>query len=211
MKYIVMCGGTYPGWGTPRQFLRINNEAIIERTIRLLRENGVEDIAISSNHPKFEEMGVPVLKHENDYVGYEYNKGEGLWCNCFYPTDEPTCYLFGDVIYSPQAIETIVEAETDDILFFGSRPPFWKGYPKPWIEPFAFKVTDTDHLKSAISKVRALDAQGAFNRRPIAWELWSIITGHDPNEINYDYIAINDYTCDVDYPEEIERISRFIT
>ena len=50
MKYIIMCGGTYKQWETPRQMLPVNDEPIVARTIRLLTENGINDIAISSNN-----------------------------------------------------------------------------------------------------------------------------------------------------------------
>ena len=68
-----MCGGTYPGWKTPKQLLEIDGEPIVARTILLLRENGVEDIAISSNDEVFEQFGVPVLHHENTFVAKGYD------------------------------------------------------------------------------------------------------------------------------------------
>ena len=58
MKYIIMCGGTYKRWETPRQLTEIRGEPIVARTIRLLRENGVSDIAISSNNPVFEQFSL---------------------------------------------------------------------------------------------------------------------------------------------------------
>ena len=51
MFYIIMCGGTYKKWETPRQLTKVCGEPIVARTIRLLREQGVDDIAISSNNP----------------------------------------------------------------------------------------------------------------------------------------------------------------
>lgn len=210
MKYIIMCGGHYRKWYTPRQMLMVKGETIIERTIRLLKKNGVEDIAISSNNPVFKQFGVPVLEHDNSYNAVKYNDFAGYWCDAFYPTDEPTCYIFGDVIFSPEAIKTIVETQTDDIMLFGSKSPFDKRYPKSWIEPFAFKVQDTDHLKEAVAEVKRLDSLGKFNRKPIAWEVWSVIRGTDINKINYDYVVINDYTCDIDYPSEISKVLRYI-
>ena len=212
MRYIIMCGGEYRKWDTPRQLLKINGETILERTIRLLRENGVEDIAISSNDDVFEQFGLSVLRHENHYEAWEYNTCDGYWCNCFYFTDEPVTYLFGDVVYSPEAIRTIIETETDDIIFFGSAPPFSPQYPKPYIEPFGFKVVDTEHLRRAVKDVKRLHMEGRFNRQPIAWEMWNVIsrgTGGDPNYIDYDsYVHINDYTCDVDNPSEIKILER---
>ena len=207
MKYIIMCGGTYKEWETPRQLFPINGESIVARTIRLLKEAGVSDIAISSNNPIFEQFGVPVLHHKNKYEADApgiYNKH---WVDAFYPTDEPVCYLFGDVVYSPEAIKTIVGTETDDIEFFASSPPFAPEYIKPWAEPFALKVRNTEHLKRAISLTKQYADQGLFKRHPIMWELWQVIQATPLNHIDYgNYTAINDYTCDVDRAEDIELI-----
>lgn len=205
-KYIIMCGGHYAAWNRPRQLIEVNGEPIVARTIRLLRNEGVEDISISSNNLVFEQFGVPVLKHRNDYDARAYNDMDGYWCNAFYPTDVPTCYIFGDVVFSPKAIRTIVDTPTNDIMLFGSKPPFAPEYPKIWIEPFAFKVADTEHLKRACEEVKRLDRLGKFNRKPIAWETWNVICGTDPNRINQSYVAINDYTCDVDKGSEITEV-----
>ena len=208
MQYIIMCGGTYGAWDTLRQLTEVKGEPIVARTIRLLRQNGITDIFISSNHAAFEQFGVPVLHHENGYHSDGYNKNTGYWCDCFYPTDLPTTYLFGDVVYSANAIRTIIDTPTDDIAFFGSRPPFTPEYPKCYEEPFAFKVVNTNHLREAIAEVKRLDALGIFERQPIAWELWNVICGGNPNHIRYDsYVAINDYTCDIDYPGEARLVS----
>lgn len=211
MKYIIMCGGTYKRWEIPRQLTEICGEPLIARTIRLLREAGVEDIAISSRNPIFEQFGVPVLRHDNSMVVTEELDVKGYWVDAFYPTDEPVCYLFGDVVYSPEAIKTIVGTETDDIEFFASSPPFATEYIKPWAEPFAFKVANTDHMKHAISLTKQYADQGLFNRPPIAWELWQVINASPLNHIDYgNYTVINDYTCDVDCAEDIELIENEI-
>lgn len=203
MKYIIMCGGTYQKWERPRQLINVNGEAIVERTIRLLRENGITDIAISSNNAIFESFGVTVLRHTNTYSAKGYDDFTGYWCEAFYPTDEPTCYLFGDVIFTPHAIRTIVETQTDDIMFFASAPPFAPEYHKPWAEPFAFKVMDQQRFREAIEDVKRYADQGLFCRHPIAWELWQVITGGQLNVIDFNsYVAINDSTCDIDYPED---------
>ena len=205
MKYIIMCGGTYTDWTVSRQLTPIKGEPVVLRTIRLLQSCGVDNIAISSNNDIFEMFGVPILHHRNNFVA----RTSGAWVEAFYPSDEPVCYLFGDVVYSPEAIRTIVETETDSIQFFASCPPFAPEYIKPHAEPFAFKVVDQKRFRAAIDFVIANADTGIFSRHPISWELWQVINGWDVNEINFDsYLAINDYTCDLDEPEDAKRIER---
>lgn len=212
MRYIIMCGGTYQQWETPKQLVKIRGEPIVARTIRLLRENGVEDIAISSHDCAFAQFGVPVLEHKNNFTVRSPWDTEGSWCDAFYLTEEPVCYIFGDVVFSPEAIRTIVETETTRIQFFASAPPFAPEYPKPWAEPFALKVWHTDLLKDAIHSLKYFERQGMFRRKPIMWELWNVITGGNLNEIDYSsYVAINDYTCDIDVPEDAAEFEKIIT
>ena len=210
MKYIIMCGGTYKEWETPRQLTEIAGEPIVARTIRLLRDAGVDDIAISSDNTVFEQFGIPVLQHQNDFVVINHHSSSGYWSSAFYPTDESTCYIFGDVVFSPEAIKTIVDYETDDIMFFGSKRPFAPQYPKPHEEPFAFKIVNTEHFREAIKEHKRLADAGTHWRHPIAWELWFIICGKDPaqdlkNLINDNYVGIYDYSCDIDSHSDIDK------
>ena len=212
MKYIIMCGGDYKKWEKPRQLSVINGERIIERTIRLLKENGINDIYISSNSNCFDYLwDIPKLKHNNDFV-VESDSSSGYWINCFYQLDEPVCYLFGDVFYSNNAIKTIVHHKTNDIQFFASAPPFAPNYFKNWAEPFAFKVVNIKHFKEAIEKVKDYYKKSLFNRHPISWELWQVIKETPINEIDYNnYCIINDYTCDIDDIGDIQKIETEIS
>lgn len=201
-----MCGGTYDNWSIPRQLSKVNGEVLVARTIRLLKENGITDIAISSNNEVFEQFGVPVLKHKNDFVVGVDNIGD-YWVSAFYPIDGPACYLFGDVFFSDEAIKTIINTKTDDIEFFASCPPYSEYCAKQGGEPFAFKVINQTHFRTSIDRVIELDKLGKWNRHPIAWELWQVIKETPINHIDWNnYTAINDYTCDVDNPWDISKI-----
>lgn len=204
MIYIIMCGGSYPHWQEPKQLQRIHGEPIVARTIRLLRENGIENIAISSNDDRFKQFGVPVLEHNNTFGN------GGRWLDAFYPIDRAVCYIFGDVVFSTEAIKTIVEYQTDSIMFFGSSEPVAEDYPKQWAEPFAFKVMDQQLFQAAIKLTKHYGDLGKFHREPVSWELWQVIQGTPLDEIDFtNYVAINDYTCDVDSPEDIELMERY--
>ena len=214
MKYIIMCGGTYRKWETMRQLTKIHGETLIERTTRLLQFWGVDkrDIAVSvSNGQQAQAIlkEVPhthILVHKNPFEVIAGNKCIGYWCDCFYPMYEPCTYLMGDVVFSTKAIETIVKTETSDIEFFASAPPFSKQYSKKWAEPFAFKVFDYEHLMFAQYRTKNLCDEKKFKRHPIAWEFWQVIKNTELNKIDYtNYTVINDYTCDIDEPEDINK------
>ena len=207
MQYIIMCGGNYH-WETPRQLLKINNECIVARTIRLLKENGVEDIAISTNDERFEQFGVKLLHHKNNF---DTAHQHCTWIDAFYPTYEPACYIWGDVVFSPEAVKEIVDAEVKDVQFFASAPPFADNYIKEWAEPFALKVNDQEFLHRCISIVKRYYLRNVFKREPIMWELWQVMKGTKLNVINYsNYHVLNDYTCDVDCAEDLEKLKKII-
>lgn len=216
-KFIIMCAGNYHYWKYPKHLSMINGETLIERTIRLLKECGVDhkDIAITVS-PELRDIilhdehlkNIPatlIVKH-NTYDVTDTDTFTGLWSDCFLDDLIEATYLCGDVVFSPEAIKTIVETQTDDIEFFASAPPFAKNYSKEWAEPFAFKVVDYWHLRQARFLVEMYDKQGAFNRKPIAWEFWQVVKGTELNKIDYtNYTAINDYTCDIDNPDDIKK------
>lgn len=206
-----MAGGVYDKWSTPKHLTLLNGEPLVARTIRLLKENGVTDIAISSNNELFEQFGVPVLKHENPYRLPLEGRASSPWLDAFYPMNEPVCYIFGDVVFSPDAIKTIVETQTDSIEFFASAKPLPKIYPKHWAEPFAFKVVDTRRFFEVVEVTKQYDEQGLFKRQPVSWELWQVIKNTPLNRVDYtNYTVINDYTCDIDCPEDIKLFERFV-
>ena len=205
MKYIIMCGGDYHT-EIPKQLLEYGTGiSIIERTIMLLQNAGVDDIAISTNDKCFEWLGLPILHHKNNFGN------GGHWLEAFYPMDEPCCYIFGDVFFSPEAIKTIVNTETNSVEFFASAPPFHPKYIKHWAEPFAFKVQAPDFFRMCVNHAIELADQGIFRREPIAWELWQVIKLTPFNQIRYDnYVAINDYTCDVDNESDLRNLQRML-
>ena len=112
------------------------------------------------------------------------------------------------MVFSPEAIRTIVETHTNDIEFFGSAKPFSPDYTKKWVEPFAFKVENQEHFQAEVERLKELD--DTCWRRPISWDLWALIRGRriDIDDYVVDYTVINDYTCDVDHKKDTRRIER---
>lgn len=114
MKYIIMAAGAGTRWnnylGVPKHLIELNGETLLGRTTRLLQENGITDYVITCEDPRYAQYGPTAAqtKHDCEIDRFE----ESL-------VDGPVCYLYGDVYYSDYAMKTIVNAETDNILFFG--------------------------------------------------------------------------------------------
>ena len=210
-----MCGGEYTQWKKPRQLTEINGEPIIARTIRLLVECGVDycDIAISTNHKEdFKFLSTYIIDQPNNYLAKGEGNTNGLWLSGFPKLHEPVCYIFGDVVFSKEAIKTIVDTETTEIEFFASAPPFDARYAKKWAEPFAIKVGNVERFENCVFATQQLASMNAFKRPPIMWELWQVIKGTPLNIIDYtNYTVINDWTCDIDSPEDVAKIARYVS
>ena len=203
---IIMCGGKYKEFRTPKQLSIVKGERLIDRTIRLLKENGINDIYISSNNPIFDSCNVQRLEHSNDF-DEEINKG--YWLDAFYPVDKPVIYLWGDVYFTNEAIKTIVNYKTNKNVLFGTSDALNK-YNNNWGEPFAYIVNDYKAFFKGINEVKKLYDKGKVKRNSIVWELYRYLHNLDINvqRITTDYVCIDDGTIDIDKPEQIEILNR---
>ena len=213
MFYVIMCGGTYSEFDSPRQLIEINGERIVDRTVRLLKENGCEHVFISATDKRFDSCGVPRLEHRNEFSVGEGNICHGYWLDAFYPnfadTDKVT-YIFGDVYFTEGAIKTIVEYQTDRNVLFGTSDAKNELH-ENWGEPFAYIVNDYGTFMRGIDTVKKLQDMGICKRTPIVWELYRYLNGLDINvqAVRDDtYICIDDGTLDVDSWASVEKIRR---
>lgn len=231
MKYIIMCGGNYPEFKTRKQLLKVNGEVLVERTIRLLRENGIDDIAICTNCNDFDYLGLPILQQNNKYVcngENENKKSDYCWLNAYYPMDDPCCYLHGDVYFSEDAIKTIVNKKVENTMFFCTFD--WSDGEKDrrnykGREPFAYKVENQKLFRSAINDLFTMVDEGVFANGlpPICWHLYRYLN-NKPIDFNAtewtkinnifqeegDYVVINDYTTDIDHPEDVKVFEEWL-
>lgn len=206
-KIIIMCGGVYDNFEKHKALSIINGEPLIERTIRLLKENGINEYYISSNDNNFKKY-TNVLHHTNTYK-YENGKVSGYWIDAYYPTNEPTIYLHGDVYYTDEGIKKILNLNPTQNTFIGNEIALNKEH-KNWGEPFGWIIVDTNKFHKAIEDTKKLQDEGKLERGyAISWELYRVHYGLDPNKM---YILDNTYlvldnTYDIDYPYQIEELN----
>lgn len=203
-KYIIMADSSI-GFDIPKQLSVINGEPLVARTIRLLKENGIKDIIITSHDPRFDNLGAE--RYEPLYNDYDPRNPKTYWLNGYSIEllNEPICFLCGDVYYSENAIKTIVETETDSTLFFCTYNNNDPRYIKRHDEPLGYKVVDYKLFKEKIEETKKLKDQGVTCREPVVWELYRVINGQYVNEhkMTKNYIAINDESCDIDSKYDI--------
>lgn len=212
MIYVVMCGGEYKDFETPKQLTIINGECLVDRTIRLLRENGIDNIYVSSNDKRFDNCDAPRLEHTNTYKVKDGIQ-EGYWLDAFYPYFKPTdkvCFMFGDVYYTEEAIRTIVDYECDKNTLFGTSDAKNEQH-ENWGEPFAYKVVDYAEFMRGVDAVKELQDEGKTKRTPIVWELYRYLNGLDVNVqqvLDETYVCIDDGTMDVDDLDKVEMVKK---
>lgn len=213
MKYIIMCGGKYDTFTTPRQLTVINGERLVDRTIRLLKERGIEDIYITSNDPRFDDCGVRRLEHKNSFK-YEDGKVYGYWLDAYYPLNKPCVYLHGDVYYSEDAIDKIVNLNPKVNTFIGNAVAKNPEH-KNWGEPFGWIVVDQRDFKNGIKITKKLQDEHQLERGyALSWELYRVLNRLDPNKQyikDNTYLCIDDETIDIDAPWQIEELERKVS
>lgn len=203
MIYVIMCGGKYPHFSEHKALTKINGEPLIQRTVRLLKSVTDEQIFITADDPKFSEYGI-ILPHENSY-SHDGIKPTGYWLDAFYPYFLPgteVTYLMGDVYYTKQAINTIVNYRADQNTLFGTK------HNKPWEEPLAYMVVKYTEFMNGVEEVKKLGDEGKTYRHPIIWELYRYLNDIDVNTHILKpetYVNIPHGGMDVDYPHEIEN------
>ena len=208
MKYIILADSdNVEPFIEPRQLSKVNGERLVERTVRLLKENGIKDILITSHDPRFNIKGA--TRYEPQHNSYNGKQQKGYWLDAFTVEllNEPVTFLLGDVYFSEKAIKTIVESKTETTLFFCTDKT--KGYSEKYIkkhdEPLAYKVVDFELFKKHIDRVKRMWDKRQTHRHPIIWELYRSINNINVNEhrLTTNYIPINDETCDIDRLEDI--------
>lgn len=190
MKYIIMAGGDGTRWGNytgvPKHLININGEPLLHRTVRLLKENNVENIIISAFDENYHLPGTMLHKPlSNKWETDKFN---------LELIEEDICFIYGDCYLTEEAIKTIVETPTDDILVFGRNKPS-EINKKEYGELFAFKVKNADKFKKCVSYIR--DEVIAGRNRGGGWELYS--------HIGCPFILIDDRSEDFDYPKDFDR------
>jgi len=141
MKYVIMAGGQGSRWNNyknlPKHLIEINGENFLERIVRQLKENNIDDIIITSYDPRYDVEGA--TRYEPIYENKAYNLFNYELLN------EPMVFLYGDTYYNDSVIKTIINTETDKLLYFGTKQSI-----------IGIKVIDYNYFKKLVEAVSVL-------------------------------------------------------
>jgi GTP:adenosylcobinamide-phosphate guanylyltransferase len=211
MKIFISCGGYYSNFDYPKALTEINGEALIDRTIRLLSHYDA-DVVVCCNP---EENAFDKYNPLRANYTFDYLKQSGYYLDLFVavPYDKPCIYLFGDVYYTEDAINKIVDKfnSTNRNIFICNAYPFNEQGLRQG-EPFGWIVKDQKEFRCAVELCKKLQDRNVVdhaNGVASNWELAHIINGLGINQFNLrkkDCLIIDDLTIDIDFPDMIEKI-----
>jgi len=188
-----------------KHLLTVGGETLLYRQVRLAKKHGADEVYIASSFPEHETLGAHRYTPTNNI--YEIDRflcSSELWNN-----EGTTTYLYGDVYYSENAIRMILNAKTNEAIFFGRAPCSDDQYAFN-NELYALKFAPDFHeeLAKHIYHVRNAFINGQINRC-IGWDLLRSLTGTLHSDINetkhllyQQIISINDETTDFDTAPE---------
>jgi len=206
---IILAGGKAKRWknymGIENKYLvEIDGEPVYLRTIRLLKELGIEKFYLSSNNEK--------LKIHPEYHQATYKSGTDL--DRFYDTQEiwnnskeDVLFLYGDVYYTKQALKIICEtpAKPKFVTFGRYRNKKYPG--EKANEIFALKIKDKKLFKQSLAKAEKMFKEGKIKAAQ-GWQVHRLMLniqptrGGKPNLRNF--VSIEDITTDFDKGKDYE-------
>lgn len=192
MKYVVMADGKGTRWNNymnvPKHLAKVEGETIIGRTVRLLNEfDDNAEVIITSHDPRYEFEGATRYEPINNVLEIDRFTYELI--------EDNTCFLYGDTYYTEDAIKNIINAETDELLFFGNSKSI-----------VAVKVANSSIFRDNIDKVRNLYLEGKINNCK-GWQVYQSYMNldYDKKEIADKFVVLDSKTIDYNTPEEYER------
>lgn len=101
---------------TPKGLLEVAGEMLLKRSVRLLRDKGIQDILIvvGSKREMIQSALGPHIKYRFNPFFAETNNMGSLWYAKEWIKDEPFIYLHGDIVYAPELLDEFIEESYSD-------------------------------------------------------------------------------------------------
>lgn len=195
MRFVIMADGKGTRWdnfmGIPKHLAEVEGEPILGRTVRLLNEmtDKNSEVIVTSHDERYEFKGSRRYEPLNNKLEIDRFTAELI--------EDNTCFLYGDTYYTDKALRTIIETETEDLIFFGNSKSI-----------VAVKIKDSQLFEQHVKHVKDLFLSGKIERC-VGWQVYQSFTGQDfgqkavPAE---KFILLGENVTDFNTPEEYKKI-----
>lgn len=195
MKYIIMADGKGTRWNNylnkPKHLIEINGEILIKRTIRLLNElSPTSQVIVTSHDERYDFEGSKRYEPKHNILEIDRFTEELI--------EDDICFLYGDTYYTDSAIKQIINAQTNDILFFGNEKSI-----------VAILIKDSKLFKKHVDNVRKLFLENKIKNCK-GWQVYQSFLNieFDIKQIKEKFIIIDEETTDYNTPDEYENTKR---
>lgn len=190
MKYVIMADGKGSRWnnfmGHSKHCIRVDGETLLERTVRLVHQHdGSAEVIITSHDGTLSVAGARRYEPKNNVLEIDRFTAELI--------GDDMCFLYGDVLYSEQAMATIIShRNTAPVLFFGSRSSIC-----------AVLVKDGQLFDRLYREVRRRYTDGEISECK-GWQVYHLYAGLPlmGRDVGSDYIVLDSFTRDFNSPED---------
>lgn len=191
MKYVIMADGKGTRWNNyldkPKHLIEVEGETLLKRTVRLIHDVDKDaEVIITSHNPEYEVEGAARYEPKNNVLEIDRFTEELV--------DDNVCFLYGDTFYSKEAMETIFNTKTDEIIFFGNEKSI-----------VCVKIADGDIFRKHFIRVRNMFIKGECKTAK-GWQVYRSYVGIDMEDrtICGSFIRIEDKTRDFNCPEDLK-------
>lgn len=194
MRYVIMADGKMSRWEksyeVPKHLLPIDNEILLGRTVRQIRENDpAAEVIITSHDPRYGHYGAVRYEPKNNV--YEIDRfTEELIV-------DDVCFMYGDTYYTDGAVAQICRIKTDSMYFVGTSRSI-----------VAVIAHDGELMRRHVHRVREMHMAGQL-KDCRGWQLYQSFTGQ-----SFDKISIGPYFLTLDDGTQgfnrIEEYQQFI-
>lgn len=213
-KAIIICAGEATRWGnylnTTKHLIEIEGEKLLHRTVRLIKERGIDDITIvvkeiSSDYDiEGSKQYKATLNYEENADADKFLSSKELWNK-----ESRTLVFYGDCYFTDEAMDTIIGFESEEWTLF-CRPNASEITGTPWGECFAqsFYPKDLERHEQALHYTAELYKNGTISRCG-GWEHYNAMVGKKDEKVEEhlmttNFVEIDDFTDDFDYPKDYE-------
>lgn len=192
MKYVIMADGKGSRWnrylGHSKHEIEIGGETLIERSVRLIRENDPSaEIIVTSHDPSLKTASAVRYEPKNNVLEIDRFTVELIGDN--------VCFLYGDVLYAEEAMRRICgDVGSEPILFFGSEKSIC-----------AVLIRSGEEFLRCFTAVRELFLKGELCECK-GWQVYRYHVGLplDGKAIGRSFVFVPDATRDFNSPEDYE-------